>query len=344
MSANLSPTVSVYGVQARTDAAGAAVVDVNGEELRLVAQMLTAGIFQANDYKVAPGAGLSVDVGSGSAKSDLAVVDGVVAGQGKYLVRLDVGTVNVPLNAADLTNPRIDAIYLTVADNQYNSGGISRPFIAYLNGTPAASPVAPAAPGPNIAFLKLAEVLVPAGATSVTVGNITDARSLAGLRVNPATTIPAALLPAATLAAAGIVQLSSAVNSTAENRAATPAAVKLAYDAAVAAQAVADEHFHDAADVNSGVFLAARIPDLDAAKIVTGVLSVSRIPTGTSSTTVALGNHNHDSVYYTETEMNSLLDQHHGFYHASYATTPKRIFVQAGTPSGGTTGELWIDT
>jgi len=39
--------------------------------------------------------------------------------------------------------------------------------------------------------------------------------------------------------------------------------------------------------------IASDIPELDAAKITTGTILIGRIPTGTTSTTVSLGNHNH---------------------------------------------------
>lgn len=43
----------------------------------------------------------------------------------------------------------------------------------------------------------------------------------------------------------------------------------------------------------TGTATTAQIPNLDTAKITTGVFSINRIPTGTTSTTVALGNHVH---------------------------------------------------
>lgn len=45
----------------------------------------------------------------------------------------------------------------------------------------------------------------------------------------------------------------------------------------------------------------------DAGNISSGTLAIARIPTGTSSTTVSLGNHLHDDRYFTESETNSLL-------------------------------------
>lgn len=49
----------------------------------------------------------------------------------------------------------------------------------------------------------------------------------------------------------------------------------------------------DASDIISGSFTTNRIPNLDSAKITSGTLAIGRIPTGTTSTTVALGNHTH---------------------------------------------------
>ena len=52
-----------------------------------------------------------------------------------------------------------------------------------------------------------------------------------------------------------------------------------------------------AGDIISGTFATDRIPNLDAAKLTTGTLDIARIPTGTSGTTAALGNHTHDTSY-----------------------------------------------
>ncbi len=61
-----------------------------------------------------------------------------------------------------------------------------------------------------------------------------------------------------------------------------------------------------------------QVPNLDAGKLTSGTIGITRLPTGTTSSTVAIGNHNHDSAYaalvhnhddryYTETEVDAYL-------------------------------------
>jgi hypothetical protein len=171
---------ATYALQARTDAAGADVDDVTGEDLRLMASLFEAGVVGADSFRVTQrgaGANMSVDVGSGAAASDLAVVEGTVAGQGNYVVRLGDAVTNVPLNASNVSNPRIDQIFLVVQDDQYDSSDRVLARLAYRDGTPASSPVAPGPDGAWDAYLLLANVLVGAGVTSVTNANITDQRT-----------------------------------------------------------------------------------------------------------------------------------------------------------------------
>lgn len=54
-------------------------------------------------------------------------------------------------------------------------------------------------------------------------------------------------------------------------------------------------HVHAAADVTSGEFNTARIPNLGTAKITSGIFDIARLPTGTLGTEVALGNHSHSA-------------------------------------------------
>ncbi len=48
-----------------------------------------------------------------------------------------------------------------------------------------------------------------------------------------------------------------------------------------------------AGDITAGTLATARIPNLDAAKLTSGTLALDRFPTGTTSSTVALGSHTH---------------------------------------------------
>ncbi|MFW0784501.1 hypothetical protein AAFP35_08250 [Gordonia sp. CPCC 206044] len=49
-------------------------------------------------------------------------------------------------------------------------------------------------------------------------------------------------------------------------------------------------HTHAAADITSGTLDSTRVPNLDAGKITTGTLGINRVPTGTTSSTVCIGN------------------------------------------------------
>jgi hypothetical protein len=73
---------------------------------------------------------------------------------------------------ADLTNPRIDKVCITVRDAFY-SGSNNDVIINVVTGTPASSPVAPATPDNSIA---LATVAVAANASTIVTADITDVR------------------------------------------------------------------------------------------------------------------------------------------------------------------------
>jgi hypothetical protein len=173
-------TMAVSAVGSRTDSAGAGVTDYTAEEVRFSQQMWNPGYIEPiNAFKVQAQTvpAMSVKVGSGTSKADYYLLQGTVAGQGNYVVRLDVSSVNVTISAADASQPRTDEIYLYVADTAYDSSSRVLPRLGYRKGD-----VGGAAPGPDSAwkaYAKLASVAVAAGATTITSANITDSREIA---------------------------------------------------------------------------------------------------------------------------------------------------------------------
>lgn len=100
-----------------------------------------------------------------------------------------------------------------------------------------------------------------------TASNVTDFSTAADARVN-------ALVPAATESTAGKVELATAAETTTgsdNTRAVHPAGLKVELD-----KKSNTTHGHALTDAN-----------------ITGVLPIAQVPTGTSGTTVALGNHGH---------------------------------------------------
>jgi len=180
--AYIDPTAGFnsFAFQARTDDIGTPVDDADGEDLRAVLGILTPGIIApAAGFRVSPDSGLDITVGAGVAFTDLAIIAGQDLGQGQYLVRLGDALTTITIEAADLSNPRIDQIWVVALDDQYDSTGLVLARLAVTKGTPAASP---SAPGPDAAWkahLLLANVLVAAGVTVINAGDITDQRTFA---------------------------------------------------------------------------------------------------------------------------------------------------------------------
>lgn len=100
--------------------------------------------------------------------------------QGAYCFYND-GTVTLDIATADPSNPRIDIICASVEDAQYQ-GPNNQPVLQVVTGTPAATPSAPSAPATSVV---LAQISVPAGATSITSGDITDERPTPVSMVQP---------------------------------------------------------------------------------------------------------------------------------------------------------------
>ncbi|MDF1495866.1 hypothetical protein [Caproiciproducens sp. CPB-2] len=124
------------------------------------AKLVSNGIFYTNadNLRVTPGDGLSVNVLAGSAW-----ING-------YAYE-NTGELNLTLAAADGVNPRVDRIVV-------RWDAVERKIsAAVLTGTAVASPTAPdITRSDNIYELVLADIAVAAGAVSLADGDITDRR------------------------------------------------------------------------------------------------------------------------------------------------------------------------
>jgi hypothetical protein len=142
---------------------------------RVLETVANEGVADPGDLAVAAGSGLTLSVAAGEAliRGDDTTHTGY---QGLYHVTVDSTYSGPTLAAADATNPRVDSVILRVWDATENTGqSLNSAVIASVQGTPAASPVAPALPA---TALLLANVTVPAGATSIVSSNISDQRRL----------------------------------------------------------------------------------------------------------------------------------------------------------------------
>jgi hypothetical protein len=92
--------------------------------------------------------------------------------QGHYFA-LNDASVTLTVAAADLTNPRIDVVYLQVRDAFY-SGSSNDARLGIVTGTPASTPTVPALP--SVDSMALAYVAVAANAASIINANISDQR------------------------------------------------------------------------------------------------------------------------------------------------------------------------
>lgn len=117
----------------------------------------------------AAGANMSVDVAVGTA-----VVQGDdQSNQYRYLATNEA-IVNLPVVAADPTNPRIDRVVLEIRDTNAGGPAGDDANLRVIEGTAAGSPTAPATPDSAIS---LATIAVAAAASSITDANITSTRT-----------------------------------------------------------------------------------------------------------------------------------------------------------------------
>ena len=139
------------------------------DRLSMQALWATTGTIGTNSLPVAATtpASMSVTVGSGWC----AIVGDFQTNMGVYTVYNDA-LVTLTISTADPSNPRIDRIVVTVQDSYY-TGTADDVIFQVVQGTPAASPVAPAVPTNSIS---LATIAVGAAVTQINTGNITDTR------------------------------------------------------------------------------------------------------------------------------------------------------------------------
>jgi len=141
------------------------------ENDRLTTQALYAstGIIGTSSLAVTANspAGMSVIVASGWA----AIVGTTQSNMGTYVAYNDAPN-TLTVTTANPTNPRIDIVVVTIQDAYY-TGAFNDVIFQVIAGTPAGSPSVPATPANSI---KLADIAVGAGVTSITTANITDQR------------------------------------------------------------------------------------------------------------------------------------------------------------------------
>jgi hypothetical protein len=132
----------------------------------------STGVLGTGEMAVSVSSGLTVSIADGRC---------LIAGtenayQGTYFCE-NRGAATVTLAGANPTNPRIDLIVGRVRDSIYSGVAASDGFaLEAVTGTAAATPAAPSTPANSIV---LAQVLVGAGVTNLSAGNITDKRPLA---------------------------------------------------------------------------------------------------------------------------------------------------------------------
>lgn len=121
----------------------------------------------------ATGTGLNMLIRRGAAVAERSTLVGT------YLVHTETsGTVT--FSTADGTNPRIDRVDLQVLDGALgDNGGVSVTQFVVTTGVAAGSPATPAAPSNST---PVAQTLLPANTTTLTIGMISDKRRSAGLR------------------------------------------------------------------------------------------------------------------------------------------------------------------
>lgn len=147
-----------------------------GDEMaRVYKGLISEGVIGPSALAVSErsgGAVMGIDVAAGAAwinGDDSALLQPVYH-------QVSNSVVQVSVDAADATNPRIDRVVLQIDDATFDATGARQARIEVLTGTPAASPAAPAEPDSAIT---LATISVAANDTAIEDADITDARTQA---------------------------------------------------------------------------------------------------------------------------------------------------------------------
>ena len=255
-----------------------------------------AGIPGDTNAKVtADSSGMNVKVAAGT---------GIVRGH----MWISDAQVTLTIAAANASNPRIDSIVLTL-DPTANSI-----VLAVVTGTAAASPTAPTLTQTDTGTyqLLLANVTVPANASTIAAGNVTDLRTFMGANVGVWTT---ATRPTPVQ---GIIGWNTTTNSL--------------------------------EGYNGSVWAGITPTAFDASAITSGTLGVARGGTGQSAFSAGFvksdgtnltGGNAVAAGDISNTEQANLVA---GKIRAggTSAGTATRIFIQSTTPTGATAGDLWF--
>lgn len=177
MSGFTDTKIDVRAIGARTDKVGTAVTDMSAEEERFANIFVSEGWIAPTDaFEPVAATSWNINLGSGTTDTDYYVVEGLGVGQGHYVVRLDQAGDIVSIDAADLSNPRYDEIYVIVQDDAYDSTGITAARFAVRRGDAGPSPLVPGPDNTWLAYALLAQVYVPAGASSIAECTVYDSR------------------------------------------------------------------------------------------------------------------------------------------------------------------------
>lgn len=151
--------VAVQGI----GATGYSAIDLRRLVSAVAAQEGVLALLATTDFKITPGAGLTLASAAGEA-----IVQGdSVVQQGRYYQRDSAGQANITLaTPPDVTNPRIDQVVLEIKDDIHDASGLNEGRIRVISGTPSVGATVDNRTGaavlPNTC-MRLADVLVPAG-------------------------------------------------------------------------------------------------------------------------------------------------------------------------------------